>query len=49
MSKLTATLARFFKSAAPRPVEVYLEPVGAVARPEGTAANPLVLRGLFIS
>ena len=48
MSKLTVSLSRFLFGEA-RPVEVYVEPVGAVARPEGTTVNPLVLKGLFIS
>ena len=47
--KMTNVLSKILRIGEARPVEVYVEPVGDVARPEGRAANPLILKGLFIS
>ena len=49
MSKFTNALSKILRIGEVRPVEVYIEPVGVVARPDGLAANPLILKGLFIS
>ena len=49
MFKLSHTLSKILRIGEGRPIEVYIEPVGEVARPEGRAANPLIIKGLFIS
>ena len=49
MFNFTKSLSRFLRIGEARPVEVYVEPLGDTAKPEGAAANPLILKGLFIS
>ncbi len=49
MFKVTNALSKVLRLGEARPVEVYIQPVGDSARPEGRAANPLIIKGLFIS
>ena len=49
MFSLRRTLSRFRRGGESRPLEVYVQPLGNKAKPEGVTANPLILKGLFIS